>query len=264
MNSAGNITAPIVDAIPSCSVIDKPSTCGAIYYTMIPKNFIRTCGCGCGQPVKLGKRYRYGHYGKNNSFSEIHKTRLKENVWNRNKEPIPEPILCSCGCGQVTNLNRNKYRKYIHGHNQRHNKEFPEEYLKKLSETKMGDLNPSKRIEVREQISKTLKIYYIDKENHPRWCGGISKEPYGVDFSDDLKQAVREYYNYTCQQCYIHESELIVRLSIHHIDYNKRNNVFINLIPLCNSCHTKTNSNREYWKILFIEKVKNYAASNVV
>ncbi len=43
--------------------------------------------------------------------------------------------------------------------------------------------------------------------------------------------------------------ELIKKLDVHHIDYDKTNNNIENLIILCGSCHTKTNgkNNREYW-----------------
>ena len=41
------------------------------------------------------------------------------------------------------------------------------------------------------------------------------------------------------------------RLAIHHIDYDKTNNIPLNLVTLCNSCHTKTNYNRVPWVKLF-------------
>jgi len=47
------------------------------------------------------------------------------------------------------------------------------------------------------------------------------------------------------------------RLSAHHIDYNKKNNDPDNLIALCDSCHSKTNTRREYWKNYFMEDYKN-------
>jgi 5-methylcytosine-specific restriction endonuclease McrA len=42
---------------------------------------------------------------------------------------------------------------------------------------------------------------------------------------------------------------------IHHIDYSKNNNDKRNLVLLCKSCHSKTNSNRGYWKNYFQEKL---------
>ena len=40
-------------------------------------------------------------------------------------------------------------------------------------------------------------------------------------------------------------------LHVHHIDYNKKNHSVANLIPLCGSCHMKTNANRDEWKSFF-------------
>lgn len=42
-----------------------------------------------------------------------------------------------------------------------------------------------------------------------------------------------------------------VRLSVHHIDYDKANLAPDNLASLCVRCHVKTNFNRESWVALF-------------
>lgn len=35
------------------------------------------------------------------------------------------------------------------------------------------------------------------------------------------------------------------------MDYDKKNNKYINLVTLCSSCHGKTGFNREQWKMFF-------------
>lgn len=45
---------------------------------------------------------------------------------------------------------------------------------------------------------------------------------------------------------------------IHHIDYDKMNSDESNFVLLCKSCHSKTNSGREYWKFFFEEKLLEY------
>jgi 5-methylcytosine-specific restriction endonuclease McrA len=80
-------------------------------------------------------------------------------------------------------------------------------------------------------------------EKHPRWLGGISFEPYSVDWTQTLKRSIRERYHYICQICGKEPSVIV-----HHIDYNKKNCNPENLITLCRNCHTKTNTNRNYWK----------------
>lgn len=82
-------------------------------------------------------------------------------------------------------------------------------------------------------------------ENHIFWKGGISKEPYPFNFNDILKLYIRGMYHFRCQLCN-NESDLVV----HHIDYNKNNLKLNNLIPLCRSCHSKTNYNRKHWKTI--------------
>jgi HNH endonuclease len=82
------------------------------------------------------------------------------------------------------------------------------------------------------------------KENHPNWLGGISNGEYGLEFNRKYKEYIKTHYNSTCQICNTSTDEL----DIHHIDYNKTNNLLENLIPLCKSCHGKTNYDREKWQ----------------
>lgn len=90
--------------------------------------------------------------------------------------------------------------------------------------------------------------YLFSKGNLPwNWLGGISFEPYGIEFNRDLKRKIRERDNYMCQECGMTEIELGYILSVHHIDYDKQNNSENNLISLCRSCHCQTNFNRDDW-----------------
>lgn len=102
--------------------------------------------------------------------------------------------------------------------------------------------------------TKCLHIHQ-QKENHPTWKGGKSYELYGVEFDNNLKKIIRQRDNLTCQECLRDESSFNSRLSIHHIDYNKKNNLYNNLISLCKSCHTKTNWNRDHWEKYFKMRV---------
>lgn len=45
---------------------------------------------------------------------------------------------------------------------------------------------------------------------------------------------------------------------VHHIDYNKMNCAESNFALLCKLCHSKTNTNREYWQVLISDKVSEY------
>ena len=113
-------------------------------------------------------------------------------------------------------------------------KKRSEESKIKISKAKMG-------VKLSEETKK--KISEANKgEKCYLWKGGISFEPYSVDWTRTLRRSIRERDRYTCQICGKEPS-----VHCHHIDYNKKNCNSDNLITLCRSCHTKTNQNREYW-----------------
>jgi len=95
-------------------------------------------------------------------------------------------------------------------------------------------------------------------KNHWNWQGGKSFEHYEIEFNKKLKEKIRKRDNYICQECFKHQDKLFTKnkngnsvkekLSIHHIDYDKKNNNPDNLISLCRNCHCKTNKrHRIYW-----------------
>ena len=89
-------------------------------------------------------------------------------------------------------------------------------------------------------------------ENHPNYIPNCVRI-HPLEFSDELKEKVRDRDNHICQNpdCGCTEKENGRALEVHHIDYDKRNCDEENLISLCKKCHMKTNFNREYWKMLF-------------
>jgi len=101
-------------------------------------------------------------------------------------------------------------------------------------------------------------------EKNPSWRGGISFEPYSIEFNEELKEKIRKRDNHRCQECFKHHDELFTKngrrykLIIHHIDYNKKNNNPNNLISLCRNCHVKTNFKRKDWIKHFQNKMKTF------
>ena len=91
-------------------------------------------------------------------------------------------------------------------------------------------------------------------ENSWAWYGGTSFEPYGLEFNERLREKIRLRDGYCCQICELPEMFDITSLSIHHINYDKRNNNPTNLISLCAGCHQKTNNNRSHWTKLLKRK----------
>lgn len=87
-------------------------------------------------------------------------------------------------------------------------------------------------------------------ENHRWWKNGKSREPYPLKWRNSLKKLIRERDNYKCFICKKYAKH------VHHIDYVKENLDVNNLITLCASCHSKTNTNRKKWEEYFEKRKK--------
>ena len=100
--------------------------------------------------------------------------------------------------------------------------------------------------------------YYLSKirvgKKHPQWQGGKSFEPYPLGWNKTHREQIRYRDKYTCQLCGVPEIECNKKLNVHHIDYDKKNINPENLVSLCNSCHTKTNHNRNKWQVILKSK----------
>ncbi len=99
-------------------------------------------------------------------------------------------------------------------------------------------------------------------EKNQGWKGGTSFGTYGIRFNNELRESIRKRDKHKCQICFRNQKDIISRdgkkrlLSIHHIDYNKKNNSENNLNSLCQSCHMKTEFNRSHWTKHFQEMLK--------
>lgn len=117
--------------------------------------------------------------------------------------------------------------------------------------------------------SSTLINFWLHKHNisirappenfrgskNPAWKGGITEQKYCYKFNDQFKEYIRDKFNRTCYICEKTEDDLDRKLDVHHIDYNKSsicNGKEFAFVPLCHSCHAKTNGNRWYWFNLLI------------
>lgn len=123
--------------------------------------------------------------------------------------------------------------------------------------------------EFKVKFSRTLKRDKICCSNK---CRGIFKSgenaynwrgedvTYCRKFTDSLKEEVRNAFNRKCYICgkpeeentVINSDDTIRKLSVHHCDYNKSQGckgLRWSLVPLCTSCHAKTNNayKRWYW-----------------
>jgi hypothetical protein len=110
-----------------------------------------------------------------------------------------------------------------------------------------------------EIIQKRLSHAMLSGEDHPNWQGGISFEPYCPRFTREFKERVRAFFDYRCVECGTPQNGR--KLHIHHVTFNKKTCCDSSIplfVPLCKSCHSKTNFNREYWKQHFTEIINTY------
>lgn len=116
----------------------------------------------------------------------------------------------------------------------------------------------------RSDVSKfcSQKCYGIahSGEKSYMWKGGISFGEYCEKFNTSFKNKIRNNYNNICFLCGKTKEENGKNMSIHHTNYDKNclcgNNC--EFVPLCISCHAKTNYNRNYWEDL----IMNYLYPN--
>ena len=130
-----------------------------------------------------------------------------------------------------------------------------EETKKKIG---MANSRPNPKCsETKKRLYKEGKLKTIFKKGkeHPYWKGGKSFEPYGIKFNKELKEQIRKRDDYTCQLCGITQKNFKRKLTIHHIDYNKKNNESSNFISLCNFCNSSVNFSREQWTKFFQKKI---------
>ncbi|GAH71423.1 unnamed protein product [marine sediment metagenome] len=94
-------------------------------------------------------------------------------------------------------------------------------------------------------------------EKHPAYIDGRSYEPYSSEFMKIRRNGeIRRRDGYRCQKCGRFEIEISRKLSIHHIDYNKKNCLPENLISLCYKCNAEVNTNRKKWIKYFQKKMR--------
>jgi len=152
--------------------------------------------------------------------------------------------FCSRKC--FHNWNKGRFIPWNKGLTKKDNEKL-KEISKRLKGKDVGfgkDYHHSK--EAKEKIGLSKIELYKDPSKTPNWRGGISFEPYGLDFNKKLKKMIFNRDKYFCQLC----GKKLKTPQTHHIDYDKNHNHISNLITLCRSCHAKTGFNRETWVII--------------
>jgi hypothetical protein len=137
-------------------------------------------------------------------------------------------------------------------------RKITEEHRKNLSYALIGK-KLSK--ETRKKISDTRKGKYCGDKSSS-WKGGISFAPYCQKFNKEFKERVRKFFNYRCQgkDCNYIWQPGEKKLHVHHVKYNKKaccdgDNTNWLFVPLCTSCHMKTNHKRSQYEEFFTNKI---------
>jgi len=101
---------------------------------------------------------------------------------------------------------------------------------------------------------RNAKLDIYKGSNNPNWKGGIGRLPYNHDFYK-LRHTIWDRDNHTCQKCGTKIEEYLAEfkalLTVHHIDYDKLNDILTNLITLCRKCNSEVNADRDYWYAYF-------------
>jgi hypothetical protein len=136
------------------------------------------------------------------------------------------------------------------------------EYCKKLSKSlkglQCGIKNPFYGKHHTEETRKKLSDISKSKcgETASNWQGGLSFEPYCPKFNKDIRNRVRLFWENKCgnPECNKSQDELNEKLSVHHVHYDKLvccNDKPVMFIPLCRSCHSKTNYDRNKYERIY-------------
>ena len=219
----------------------------------------RGCKCGCGKSVKIGNRYIHGHHAKDR-IGWHHTEEAKRKV-SEARKGLPSPrkgvILSEETKLKISIANKGKkmsdeFRRKISENPYRQKKEYRE----KQSLSQKGKIIPEhQKIAVSSYMKRAWSNpNFRDKltgENSWGWKGGLSFLPYAPEFTSFLKRQISSRDDNTCQnpKCEIASK----RLTIHHIDHDKKNNTPLNLITLCGRCNSIANYNRDYWNKFYTE-----------
>lgn len=230
---------------------------------------IRFCSCGCGQSKEVKvtstwvhfRGHHSGYHHKPNCGCVACKQRRGEGPWNKDLTKETDERVAKYG-KNVSKTRREKVKRgELHSWCKGLTKETSEG-VRRIGEgvRRSWVENRNVRMEIAKERGRIQSITNVGSGN-PNWRGGISNLPYSFEFTEDLKESIRNRDGRVCQLCGVTEEEHVSkrgkRLTIHHINYDKNNSNDHNLISLCCVCNSRVNGKREYWKDFFRKKLSD-------
>ena len=131
---------------------------------------------------------------------------------------------------------------------------------KKLKKEIIRKTEKRKKQKQREKEEK--EEYKKRKEEEKKLYWNLHTNQYGEYcdlFNEEYKRKIRERYGNSCFLCGKWKKDNGRALDVHHVNYDKScgcNGVKCICVPLCRSCHSKTNTNREYWERKIIRLIE--------
>lgn len=200
----------------------------------------------CSEETKQKMRKNHWFYSENAEEVKIKisETNKGRKVWNKGKTGIYSQETLD-----IMSENRKGKPAWNKG------KHLSPEHRCHLSESHLGQ----QVVHSPETCAKISKWRQEHKElisgpNASNWRGGKMYEPYCPKFNEHFKEYIRDKFDRQCFICGRREETIgnvrKQRLHIHHVDYNKNdicNGYSWPFIPLCPSCHAKSNYNRWHW-----------------
>ncbi len=184
---------------------------------------------------------------------------IKASVSNRAGESAIRAKNSAAHKGKPSPSKGKKYPQFSGENHWNYGNKMPQESIEKMRAALKGKKQSAETIakrvagrngyrhslETRKKIRQTnidtwAKPDIRDKTtgaNSPSWQGGKSFEPYPTRWTFALREAVRNRDGRQCRNCGKVEIDNGKRLSVHHVDGNKRNLLEHNLISLCVACH---------------------------
>ena len=104
----------------------------------------------------------------------------------------------------------------------------------------------------------------VKGEKNGMWVDGTNRERYLADFNR-VKMEARQRDGNACRLCGVKRADYDKELDVHHIDYNKENNVIGNMVSLCRFCHGKMHGGkaaRTKWVALWLSALSQSPSPN--